>query len=187
MDRILEAATELFAEKGSAQVSVRDVAERAGVSHALVHRYFGNKEDLVQTAFERTWREIQETMAPAKSAREMIESILDLLLDNPLMARMMLRNMLEDTEMTVATAHFPVLTRAMSLASEDMGLEDEPDGKPFDIRLIVGALAAMTLGWTAAETRPLGSTGLDKEDPQMLRTEMHRLIGRILAMAERPA
>ena len=41
---VLAAAQTLFAERGFTAVTVRDIAAEAGVSHALVHRYLGNKE-----------------------------------------------------------------------------------------------------------------------------------------------
>jgi TetR/AcrR family transcriptional regulator len=44
--RILAAADELFGEIGYDGVSVRDVAERAGVNKALVFYYFRSKEEL---------------------------------------------------------------------------------------------------------------------------------------------
>jgi AcrR family transcriptional regulator len=44
---ILAAARELFAAHGVDGVSVRDIAAAAGVNHALVHRYFGAKRDMV--------------------------------------------------------------------------------------------------------------------------------------------
>jgi AcrR family transcriptional regulator len=44
---ILVAARELFAARGVDGVSVRDIAAAAGVNHALVHRYFGAKADMV--------------------------------------------------------------------------------------------------------------------------------------------
>ena len=44
---ILVAARELFAAHGVDGVSVRDIAAAAGVNHALVHRYFGAKGDMV--------------------------------------------------------------------------------------------------------------------------------------------
>jgi TetR/AcrR family transcriptional regulator, repressor for neighboring sulfatase len=44
---ILAAARELFAAHGVDGVSVRQVAAKAGVNHALVHRYFGAKDDMV--------------------------------------------------------------------------------------------------------------------------------------------
>ncbi|MEI6452861.1 MAG: helix-turn-helix domain-containing protein, partial [Actinomycetes bacterium] len=40
---ILDAAEELFHERGYGAVTVRDIAEQAGVSHALVHQYAGSK------------------------------------------------------------------------------------------------------------------------------------------------
>ena len=44
---VLAAAAELFAEKGPAATSVRDIAARSGVNHGLVYRHFGAKEQLV--------------------------------------------------------------------------------------------------------------------------------------------
>jgi len=49
--RILAAASEVFAESG-AQLSVDDVARRAGVGHATVFRRFPTKEDLVLALVE---------------------------------------------------------------------------------------------------------------------------------------
>ena len=46
MTAILDAATALFAAKGVAGVSVRDIATKANVNHGLVHRHFGSKENL---------------------------------------------------------------------------------------------------------------------------------------------
>jgi len=43
---ILSAATELFAERGYRDATVRAVAERAGIDPALVVRYFGSKDAL---------------------------------------------------------------------------------------------------------------------------------------------
>jgi AcrR family transcriptional regulator len=45
---IMRAARRLFAEHGILAVSVRDVAAEAGVTHGLVHHYFGTKEQLAE-------------------------------------------------------------------------------------------------------------------------------------------
>jgi AcrR family transcriptional regulator len=44
---ILQAATECFAEVGYDAATTRSIAERAGVSEGLIHRYFGSKEGLL--------------------------------------------------------------------------------------------------------------------------------------------
>ncbi|MGI8523032.1 MAG: TetR family transcriptional regulator [Nocardioides sp.] len=49
---ILESARESFGQKGFAGTSVRAVASRAGVDAALVHHYFGTKDDLFLSAME---------------------------------------------------------------------------------------------------------------------------------------
>jgi AcrR family transcriptional regulator len=44
--RIREAAIDLFAERGIATATIRDIAERAGVSSGLLRHHFGSKEGL---------------------------------------------------------------------------------------------------------------------------------------------
>ncbi|QRP47398.1 TetR/AcrR family transcriptional regulator [Amycolatopsis sp. FDAARGOS 1241] len=43
---LLKAAAELFAERGFAQATIRDIGERAGVDSAMIARYFGGKAQL---------------------------------------------------------------------------------------------------------------------------------------------
>lgn len=52
-ERILDAAEALFARHGFDSVTLRQVAERAGVDTALLHYYFGNKAGLFDKVFER--------------------------------------------------------------------------------------------------------------------------------------
>ncbi|KQH79046.1 TetR family transcriptional regulator [Mycobacterium gordonae] len=49
-DRILSSARELFAVNGFDRTSIRAVARAAGVDSALVHHYFGTKEQLFAAA-----------------------------------------------------------------------------------------------------------------------------------------
>ena len=49
---ILDAARALFAAGGMSGTSVRAVAAKAGVDPALVHHYFGTKDDLFMAALE---------------------------------------------------------------------------------------------------------------------------------------
>lgn len=47
----MEVAEKLFAEKGFAGTSVRDIAEAAGVNLAMISYYFGSKEKLMESMF----------------------------------------------------------------------------------------------------------------------------------------
>ncbi|MEU0133885.1 TetR family transcriptional regulator [Streptomyces sp. NPDC006296] len=50
--RILEAARTEFAERGYDKTSVRGIAKAAGVDAALVHHYFGTKDEVFAAAVE---------------------------------------------------------------------------------------------------------------------------------------
>jgi AcrR family transcriptional regulator len=50
--QILEAAVEVFGEKGFAATRIADIAARAGVAHGTIYRYFRNKDDLAKALFE---------------------------------------------------------------------------------------------------------------------------------------
>ncbi len=50
--RILDAARAAFGERGFDGATIRDIAARAGVDAALVHHYFGTKQQLFVAAME---------------------------------------------------------------------------------------------------------------------------------------
>jgi TetR/AcrR family transcriptional regulator, regulator of cefoperazone and chloramphenicol sensitivity len=50
-ERLLMAALKLFAERGFAQASTRDIAAKAGVNIGLISYYFGDKQGLYSAAF----------------------------------------------------------------------------------------------------------------------------------------
>lgn len=47
-DQIIEAALLLFGEKGFSAVSIKEIAQLAGVSQVTIYNHFENKEDLVE-------------------------------------------------------------------------------------------------------------------------------------------
>ena len=53
VERILDAAEVLFAQKGFAETSLRAITSKAGVNLAAVNYHFGSKEALIQAVFER--------------------------------------------------------------------------------------------------------------------------------------
>jgi AcrR family transcriptional regulator len=61
---LISAASELFAARGVNAVSVREIAEHAGVNHGLVHHYFVSKDGLLSAVLDAL---------AARAATELVE------------------------------------------------------------------------------------------------------------------
>src|SRR5215472_15403149 len=51
-EQIIDAALHVFAQKGFARATNRDVAGEAGITTGLIYYYFKSKEDLLKAALE---------------------------------------------------------------------------------------------------------------------------------------
>src|SRR6516162_7839143 len=51
-EQIIDAAMRVFAQKGYARATNRDVAHEAGITTGLIYYYFKSKEDLLRAALE---------------------------------------------------------------------------------------------------------------------------------------
>jgi len=78
---ILLAAIRVFAERGYHGCRISDIADEAGVAYGLVYHYFGNKDGLLRTIFEKNWgvfsRAIHDIYESDLSGREKIERFID--------------------------------------------------------------------------------------------------------------
>lgn len=77
---ILEAARDVFGDCGYAKGTIRDIAQRAGVTHGLVVRHFETKEHLFVAALLDTRRPVQPVVGdiaglPERIAREYVQRI----------------------------------------------------------------------------------------------------------------
>ncbi|GAA1996008.1 TetR/AcrR family transcriptional regulator [Nocardiopsis rhodophaea] len=52
-DRLMSAATRLFAERGYERTSVREIVQAAGVTKGAMYHYFASKDDLLFAVYER--------------------------------------------------------------------------------------------------------------------------------------
>jgi TetR/AcrR family fatty acid metabolism transcriptional regulator len=75
--QILEAATRVFADKGYAAATVRDIARAARIAEGTIYNYFKSKEDLLihipgqiaGPAFERLAADLAEARTPQEAER----------------------------------------------------------------------------------------------------------------------
>lgn len=77
---LVEATITEIGERGTLDVTVSQIAKRAGMSSALAHHYFGSKEQIFVAAMRHILTlyaaEVRGAMIMAKSPRERIEAII---------------------------------------------------------------------------------------------------------------
>jgi AcrR family transcriptional regulator len=85
--RVLDAARELFAERGAANVTMEDVARRAGVAKGTLFHRFGDRSGLAQALVDEHERALQDAilrgpppLGPGAPPRERLVAFLDALI-----------------------------------------------------------------------------------------------------------
>lgn len=156
---LLEAARSLFAAKGFAGASTRDIALRAGVSEALLFRHFGTKAKLFERAIldpingfvhdyvERWKARSPEDHTPESMAFAFVDGFYRLLADNRelVMALVTAQAYESIAELNDASP----LSRLMDELESAAGQEAELRGFVFDVpittRLVAGMVMSMAL------------------------------------------
>lgn len=69
---ILEAAAELFAERGYEQTTTHQVASAAGVSVGALYRYFGGKQAILQEVYRRETIELRQRILASFSIADLV-------------------------------------------------------------------------------------------------------------------
>ncbi len=72
-ERIFEAATVVFVEKGMDGARMQEIANRAGINKALLHYYFRTKEKLFTAVFEMIARKLFKKFSPVFSENLTLE------------------------------------------------------------------------------------------------------------------
>ena len=86
--RIIEAAVQLFSQKGFKGTSTKDISNLAQVNEVTLFRYFPHKSDLFSAATEsrlirvRMGRELQSKLAADASLQTIVPMLTDFLLEN---------------------------------------------------------------------------------------------------------
>jgi len=118
-ERILDAADELFSARGIAGVSVRDVAERAGVKKASVFYHYKSKDELFERVLERYYTAHARVLESVDSGGDVserlhrfIDAYLDFIEDHHRYVRLV------QMEITSGSAHLPQIARGVGLLHE---------------------------------------------------------------------
>lgn len=177
-EKLIAATAELLGEIGPRTLSVRAIAERAGVNHGLVHHYFGGKDALLRIAMERLVHEHFD-YAMSQSKQQPLPAPLGLIGD-PTYLKAVVRAVL-DNEMSLASTE---ITEGVSVPQNVLNHIAAAQGHAepsLELKANVGLGMALEMGWAALEPFIFAVVGAEKDSEQQeLRMEARRLRSRIL-------
>jgi AcrR family transcriptional regulator len=81
-EKIIEAATEIFLEKGKDGARMQEIAERACINKALLHYYFRSKENLHSEVFKKEVQNFFDGLFSAMSSEKDFEAVLRNFINN---------------------------------------------------------------------------------------------------------
>jgi AcrR family transcriptional regulator len=157
---LVMAAAALFGERASGRVTVRDIAARADVNPALVHRYFGTKQRLMRAAMEKSQRtiatEIDEMADVLQGAGDVFRATLAEKEFIAFLARASLDGVLPD---------LPAGNPAMRRLVQRFEAEGEKRGTRgrHDPHVVVACLSCLAMGYALFGQFIRRGTGLDGE------------------------
>jgi len=159
---LLEAAVRVFARKGYHSSRVGDIAEEAGVAHGLLYHYFRSKEELLETIFRETWRElldaVQSVEETDETARERLAGIAKILLRSwrrdPDLVRVLVREVTRSSHLQERIeeidAAFSGLERIIARGQEEGEFRADLDPR-MAAYVFYGALEEILTGWVLGQ------------------------------------
>jgi AcrR family transcriptional regulator len=196
-ERLLDAALSLFSKQSIAETSLRAVARRARVTPALVHYYFGSRDQLVDALMDERIAPLIAGVAvqlakagpdPRELVRDFVTTIIGVLAANPWLPPIWAREVLTENGALrqrlltrIAPQIAPELARRFAEAQRRGVLN--PD---LDPRLTVVSLIGLTIFPLAAQSiwRPL--LGAEDIDAAALTAHTLALLGSGLSVPTSP-
>lgn len=176
---LTEAAADLFAEHGVSGVTVRRIAEAAGVNHGLVHRHFGSKEELARRVGEYFDDRMRRAVGEPRTLAEAVRRASAASRADPRLWRYIARLILEGGEDAMPRGPGNYLRSLAELAGRAGERDAFPGG--MDPRETVFIIAALGLGMELFGDYLAGAVGLPGEDLGALEERFGAIIVELLA------
>ena len=193
--RILTAAEEVFAVKGFAGASTREIAAAAGVNISSLHYHWESKETLYfavfRNIFDRLVDLLQHTLAPLLAGHGKRAEVIDLTMaklfdffaDNPNVPKLLMRRILENEEIDVGIER-DILVPTWGVFSawlNKLGRRRIPDGEARFFMLTVHSMLLVYLVDSRSYQSLLGGSVRSGSLRTQLREHVTRLVHRLLA------
>lgn len=186
MAAVLDAAMTLFAARGPASVSVRDIAAAAGVNHALVHRHFGSKQAVLTAVLERAAREVAAVAAEINDSHAGMGRLFQAVVEHKAYWRALARAIFDGENPRELQRDFPTVHRMIELLRTERQqprthADQHPPPPPLDPSVVVGTTSALMLGWLMFEPFLLVATGLDQHNLEKVREQVVLMLQAMIA------
>ena len=173
MEALTQAATELFGQLGPEAVSVRDVAAKADVNHALVHRHFGSKEKLLQAVLDGHARAFRAAMQKEDDLGATLERLFDVAKERPAFTLIVAQLLLGGDAPNAFVAQEGGLRALAGRAAQGKSKAKIEAGM-----IVIAAAAALNLGWHLFS--PFIMHALDyKGDPAKIEAGVRKIMGEL--------
>jgi AcrR family transcriptional regulator len=186
---ILDAAEQLFAERGYDATSLTEVGAAAGVSRATPAYFFGSKSELYRAVLERSFAEVREAVRAGReralASSQSPETILagavsdyfDFLAARPYFIRLIEREALSSSPLPEGMGYLSAGQEALAAISAELGLDDAPSGEAAQLLLSIISLCWFPLihGRTVAP-----AVGVSLTDPEERNRRKRHVISLVL-------
>lgn len=152
---VVDAARTLFAERGIHAVSVREIAREVGVSHTLLHLYFGSKEEILRQVLA-TAGDMDARLEEAKTPREAGENVFGTFIENSEQVRVLAAAIMEGF-VPDKIPFEPTIGKALAAKLGEPGVLRSD----LDPALVSAMIASSAIGWAVAGSWLCEAFGVD--------------------------
>ena len=173
IEALIDAARELFAERGPSAVSLRDVARRAGVNHGLIHHYIGSRDDLLRLVFTTSMDHARAEVDGAPDSTSGLGALRRLGAGSDEYTRLLAWALLEGRD--------PAEFHGRSSALDAIVAANEDDSR--ELRVALAMAMVQTLGWKLFGPYVLAAAGFDAKDDAGVRSDVESLVDGVVSEA----
>lgn len=171
---LIEAGIKLFSERGMSSVSVRDLADEAGVNHSLLFRHFGDKKALIKAVFEQRFKllgEFNDSMTTDGDV--MLETSIRAVMQDQALWRLMTFAALEgefDALHSIPSPYMQSTLKQLKLRQKNNQIYDGVEAE-----VLLGSGFALGLGWAIFRKTLMVMAGAQERDFEEIRVQVDKL------------
>jgi AcrR family transcriptional regulator len=152
-EKLLTAAAETFAERGADDVSLEEIAKRAGVGIGTLYRHFPNRQALLEAVYRDQVEalraradELVATKPPAEALATWLRDLVDFGRTKRMLTSAMLTTVKRDSEVMTSSSQIMRGAAADILSGAQQAGVVRADANPADLMRLVHAIS-MTTEW----------------------------------------